>query len=191
MISRLRFFTRLDLDPTELILKKIEVAEELYNSWKEVFLRDEEFLRLLEKYEISVLNSNQVMQEKKTFEECYICTVLDGKGCCKAGLENEMTINILLLNMFLKKEIPKEREVPGRCFFVGPLGCKIFGRPYLCREFFCKRILDKLSQKDYATITQYLNEELTLLYLINNYIKNLLEFLMGEFLLELDVTGYS
>ncbi len=191
MVSRLQFFKRLDLNPTELILKKIEIAKDMYNNWQEVFYKDDKFLSLLKKYEFSVLKSNQIMGEKGTFEECYICTVLENKGCCKVGLENEATITILLLNMFLKKDIPEEREVPGRCFFVGPLGCKIFARPYLCREFFCKRILDKLSQKDYAIVTQYINEELTLLYLITNYIKNLLEFLIGEFLLELDLTGYS
>ncbi len=181
----------IDPNPTKLILEKIKTAEELFEAWKDAFYKDEKFLEYLKKYEKAVLKSNSLMESLKTFQECYQCSVIEKQGCCKAGLENEVTINIILLNMFLNKEIPKEREIAGRCFFVGPTGCKIFARPYLCREYFCKRLLDKFSQEDYVKITQAIGEELSLLYIITSYIKKELEFLMGEFLLELDLTGYS
>lgn len=190
MLKKLKYIKTLNPDPTELILEKIRTAEELYEHWNHYFLKDQIFLENLKKYEKAVEASNKVMEKMGTFRECYECSVLEKKGCCKAGLENEVTINIVLLNLFLKREIPKEREVPFRCFFVGPLGCKIFARPYLCREFFCKRIMDKLTQEQYAIITQTLNEELTLLYKVTSYIRSQLEFLLGEFLFELDIAGY-
>jgi len=190
MLKNLRFLKKLDPDPTYLILEKISTAEEIYKAWNEYFYQDKDFLKMLKEYEKAVEESNKIMENCGTFKECYICSVIDKKGCCKAGLENEATINIILLNMFLKKPIPKEREVPGRCFFVGPTGCKIFARPYLCREYFCNRLLNKLTQEQYAKITQVLNRELTLLYTITQYIRNQLEFLMGEFLFELDIAGY-
>lgn len=190
MLKNLKFIKALNPDPTELILEKIKVAEDLYQHWNYFFYKDQVFLDYLKKYEEAVINSNKVMERFGTFKECYECSVLEQKGCCKAGLENEVTINIVLLNLFLKREIPKEREIPFRCFFVGPLGCKIFARPYLCREFFCKRIIDKLSQHQYAIITQTLNEELTLLYKVTSYIRSQLEFLLGDFLFELDIAGY-
>jgi hypothetical protein len=191
MLKNLKYMRIIDPNPTALIMEKIKIAEELFDAWNDVFYKDEKFLEYLARYEKAVLNSNSLMESLGTFKECYMCSVIEKKGCCKAGLENEVTINILLLNMFLKKPIPKEREVAGRCFFVGPIGCKIFARPYLCREYFCKRILDKLSQQDYIKITQAIGEELSLLYTITSYIKKELEFLMGDFLLELDLTGYS
>ncbi|BAU23440.1 hypothetical protein THC_1059 [Caldimicrobium thiodismutans] len=192
MSTRLKFlFQRTYSSPEELLHKKFTIAEDLFSSWKDHFLKQEDFLNLLKEYEQAVLNSNSIMEKIKSFEECYICSVIDKKGCCKAGLENEVTINILLINMFLNKEIPLEREVSGRCFFVGPKGCKIFARPYLCREFFCKRLKEKFREEEYIKLTQAIAEELTLLYRLCEYIKREYQFLLGEFLFEMDITGYS
>ncbi len=191
MLKNLKYLKSIDYDPTSLILEKIKVAQELYEHWSDYFFKDEKFMDLLKRYEEAVLKSNKTMEKLGTFNECYICSVLEKKGCCKAGLENEVTINILLINMFLGVQIPKEREVPLRCFFVGPTGCKIFARPFLCRDYFCRRLLDKLGEKGYILVTQVLNEELTLLYEICSYIKKELEFLLGDFLIELDLTGYA
>jgi len=191
MLKNLKYLRVIDPDPTALILEKIRIAENLFNDWEEYFLRDEKFINLLEDYKIAILKSNELMENLGSFEECYICSVEENKGCCKIGLENEVTINILLINMFLKTPIPQEREVPGRCFFVGPRGCKIFARPYLCREFFCNRLLRLFSPEEYALLTQTISHELTLLYKICVYIRKELEYLLGDFLLELDIAGYS
>ncbi|MBO8143936.1 MAG: hypothetical protein H0Z16_05050 [Thermodesulfobacterium sp.] len=191
MLKNLKYMKVIDPDPTSLILEKIRIAEELFTDWGEYFYKDKEFLEKLKEYEKAIKVSNKIMEELGTFEECYNCSVIDNTGCCKIGLENEVTINILLINMFLNVKIPKEREVPGRCFFVGPTGCKIFARPYLCREYFCNRLMRLFSPEEYALVTQKISEELTLLYLINRYIRNELEFLLGDFLLELELTGYS
>jgi len=191
MLKNLKYLRVIDPDPTALILEKIRIAENLFNDWGEYFLGDEKFINLLEKYKMAVLKSNELMENLGSFEECYICSVEENKGCCKIGLENEVTINILLINMFFKTLIPQEREVPGRCFFVGPRGCKIFARPYLCREFFCNRLLRLFSPEEYALLTQTISYELTLLYKICVYIRKELEYLLGDFLLELDIAGYS
>lgn len=191
MLKNLKYLRIIDPDPTALILEKIRIASELFTDWNEYFLKDEKFIKLLEKYKESIIKSNELMEKLESFQECYICSVEENKGCCKIGLENEVTINILLINMFLKTPIPEEREVPGRCFFVGPTGCKIFARPYLCREFFCNRLLRLFSPEEYALLTQSISNELTLLYEISVYIRKELEFLLGEFLLELDIAGYS
>ena len=191
MLKNLKYMKVIDPDPTSLILEKIRIAEELFTDWGEYFYKDKKFLEKLKEYEKAIKVSNKIMEELGTFEECYNCSVIDNTGCCKIGLENEVTINILLINMFLNVKIPKEREVPGRCFFVGPTGCKIFARPYLCREYFCNRLMRLFSPEEYALVTQKISEELTLLYLINRYIRNELEFLLGDFLLELELTGYS
>jgi len=191
MLKNLKYLRVIDPDPTALILEKIRIAENLFNDWGEYFLRDEKFINLLEDYKIAILKSNELMENLGSFEECYICSVEENKGCCKIGLENEVTINILLINMFFKTLIPQEREVPGRCFFVGPRGCKIFARPYLCREFFCNRLLRLFSPEEYALLTQTISHELTLLYKICVYIRKELEYLLGDFLLELDIAGYS
>lgn len=192
MFTRLKFlFQSGYVSPEELLQKKFSIAEDLFFAWKEHFFKQKEFLALLREYESAVINSNSIMKDIKSFEECYICSVIDKKGCCKAGLENEVTINILLINKFLNKDIPLEREVSGRCFFVGPRGCKIFARPYLCREFFCRRLKEKFKEEEYIKLTQAIAEELTLLYRLCEYIKKEYQFLLGEFLFEMDITGYS
>jgi hypothetical protein len=191
MLKNLKYLRVIDPDPTALILEKIRIAENLFNDWGEYFLRDEKLINLLENYKMAILKSNELMENLGSFEECYRCSVEENKGCCKIGLENEVTINILLINMFFKTLIPQEREVPGRCFFVGPRGCKIFARPYLCREFFCNRLLRLFSPEEYALLTQTITYELTLLYKICVYIRKELEYLLGDFLLELDIAGYS
>jgi len=178
-------------DPTRLIEEKIAVARELYDLWGEALLEDEEISPLFPRYSEAVHKSNKIMEKFGTFEECYLCTVIDQKGCCKIGLENECTVLILLLNLLLGVDFPKEREVPGRCFFVGPRGCKIFARPMLCRDYFCIRHHQKLSEEQMAKITQVLNEELVLLYQITSLIRRRLEVWTGDFLLELDLTGYG
>lgn len=191
MLKKLKYIKTIDPNPTLLILEKIKTAEEIFTDWGEYFYKDQKFLNYLKDYEKSVKVCNTLMENLGSYEECYKCSVIDKQGCCKIGLENEVTINILLINMFLKVEIPKEREFPGKCFFVGSTGCKIFARPYLCREYFCHRLMRLFSPEEYALLTQKINEELTLLYLLNRYIRNELEFLLGDFLLELDITGYS
>ena len=178
-------------DPTRLIEEKIQVARDLFAVWGEGLLKDEEIPPLLEKYKKAVLASNKAMEEAGTFKECYLCTVVEQKGCCKIGLENECTVLILLLNLLLGVEFPEEREVPGRCFFVGPLGCKIFARPMLCRDYFCLRHYQKIPEETMARITQVLNDELTLLYQITSLLRHRLESWTGDFLLELDLTGYG
>lgn len=169
----------------------MKIADELFEHYGEYLRAQKEFKDLLEAYREAINLSNRLMETKESFKECYICSVEEGKGCCKEGLENEVTVNILLLNRFLGSPIPLEREVKGRCFFVGPRGCKIFARPYLCREFFCKRLMNKFSPADYVEISQAIAEELTLLYKLCEYIKKELQFILGDFLWEMDITGYS
>lgn len=192
MKSRLATLFRAEYrTPEELLFEKMRIADEIFDHYGEYFQGQEEFKSLLEAYRKSIERSNILMETKESFKECFICSVEEGKGCCKEGLENEVTINILLLNRFLGSPIPIEREVKGRCFFVGQRGCKIFARPYLCREFFCRRLMNKFSQKDYVEISQAIAEELTLLYRLCEYIKKELKFIMGDFLWEMDITGYS
>ncbi|NPB08984.1 MAG: hypothetical protein GXO17_01395 [Thermodesulfobacteria bacterium] len=178
-------------DPTRLIEEKIKVAQELYDVWGEGLLEDEEIPPLLERYKKAVEASNEAMESAGTFRECYVCTVQDKKGCCKIGLENECTVLILLLNLLLGVKFPEEREVPGRCFFVGPLGCKIFARPMLCRDYFCVRHYEKVPEEEMRKVTRVLNEELTLLYQITRLLRHRLESWTGDFLMELDLTGYG
>ncbi|RUM88740.1 MAG: hypothetical protein DSZ24_02845 [Thermodesulfatator sp.] len=187
----MRYLRNLRPDPTRLIQEKLSVAEELYALWGESFLSDPELPPLLEDYRQAVEASNQVMEEAGTFRECYICSVQDGQGCCKIGLENECTVLILLLNLLLGVKLPQEREVPGRCFFVGPTGCKILARPMLCRDYFCRRHYQKIPEAQMIRVTQVLNEELTLLYRITSLLRARLEFWTGDFLQELDLTGYT
>ena len=177
-------------DPTKLIEEKMAVAEELLDIWGESLLRDPELSELLGAYRKAVERSNRTMEAAGTFRECFVCSVEEGRGCCKIGLENECTALILLLNLLLGMKIPKEREVPGRCFFVGPRGCKIFARPMLCRDYFCQRLQQKVPEGEMIRITQILNDELTLLYRITTLIRSRLEFWTGDFMQELDLTGY-
>lgn len=192
MKSRLvQIFKRSYINPEDLLFQKKDMAEEIFTHWKEHFTAQREFIELLKNYEEAVKYSNKLMENFKSFNECYKCSVLEKKGCCKAGLENEVTINIILINLFLEKDLPTEREIAGRCFFVGSKGCKIFARPYLCREFFCRRLLNTFNEEEYQKISVAIAEELTLLYKLCEYIKRELNFLLGEFIYELDITGYS
>jgi len=192
MKSRLqKIFQRRYIFPEDLLREKVAIANEIFESFGSHFLKHKDFREMLKQYEKAIEISNRRMEEFRSFKECYECTVLEGKGCCKAGLENEATVAIILLNLFLEKSIPQEREVPKRCFFVGPVGCKLFARPPLCREFFCRRLLDNFTQEEYVLITQAIADELTLQGILVRYIRNELDFLTGEFLYELDITGYS
>ncbi|WP_297056896.1 hypothetical protein [Thermosulfurimonas sp.] len=187
----MRYLRELRPDPTRLIQEKMAVAEELYTLWGESFLGDPEIPELLEHYRRAVEHSNRTMEQAGTFRECYLCTVEEGQGCCKIGLENECTVLILLLNRLLGVELPREREVPGRCFFVGPLGCKILARPMLCRDYFCRRHYARIPEETMARVTAVLNQELVLLYRITSLLRARLEFWTGDFLQELDLTGYT
>ncbi len=186
----MRYLRQLRPDPSKLIEEKMALAEELYTLWGESLLQDPELPALLEPYRKAVAASNQAMEEAGTFRECYLCSVKDGQGCCKIGLENECTVLILLLNRLLGVEFPQEREVPGRCFFVGPRGCKILARPMLCRDYFCRRHHQKIPESQMIRVTQVLNEELVLLYWLCRLMRARLEFWTGDFMQELDLTGY-
>ncbi len=176
--------------PEELLKEKILLAEEIKLNYGDYFFKNEEFRYLIKKYEEAIWEANHLLETFKSYAECFKCTVIEGKGCCKAGLENEASVAIVLLNLFLEKNIPRTREFPGKCFFVGERGCRIFARPSLCREFFCKRLLNGFTQEEYVKISQAIAEELTLQDLLVRYIKKELQFLTGDFWFEIDLTGY-
>jgi len=89
----LRYVKTSDLEPTKLIKEKISKAEEIYEHFGKYFSKDENLKKMLNEYEKAVINSNTYMKNLGSFEECYKCTVIDKKGCCKRGLETEVNIN--------------------------------------------------------------------------------------------------
>ncbi|WP_456431317.1 hypothetical protein [Thermosulfuriphilus sp.] len=175
---------------TAVILDKMARAKDLFNRFGQDFLAEEEIVRLLERYREGIERSNQAMSQVGTFAECKVCSVDEGRGCCKVGLENETTVIILLLNHLLGHPIPEKREVEDGCFFVGYQGCRLLAKPYLCRDYFCRRHYHKIPESGMIFVTQELHQELETLYLLEEALIRRLRERLGGFLLDFQTRNY-
>ncbi|MBA2848994.1 hypothetical protein G4V39_10535 [Thermosulfuriphilus ammonigenes] len=175
---------------TAVIREKMARAQELFTRFGQDFLSEEGIVRLLRRYRQGIERSNQAMAQVGTFAECKVCSVDEGRGCCKVGLENETTVIILLLNHLLDHPVPQEREVEEGCFFVGKQGCRLLAKPYLCRDYFCRRHFEKIAKEKMIFVTQELHQELETLYLLEEALIKRLRERLGGFLLDFQTRNY-
>ena len=151
--------------------EKIAWAERCYKEKGGLFLRDERSVTLLGRLKGAVRASRTAMAAAGVVDECRTCEEREGGSCCGAGLENKYDGTLLLINLLLGIQLPKQRSDPQSCLFLGPDGCLLIARHVICVNYLCKKLEDRIDPSKIAVLREKEGVELECLFLLKEHIK--------------------
>lgn len=136
---------------------------------------DKDVEALLSRFRRAAAGSREALQSTGIVEICRRCDALEGGSCCGAGLEKHYDAVLLLINRLLGAALPKRRQDPRSCFFLGPEGCLLTARHVLCVNYVCRKITDRIRPEGLARLRNREGEELEALFLLHERIKKVLK----------------
>ncbi len=123
--------------PPTAVLGNLRQAERLYPLCQEEVASDPELKKRLEDYQKAIIRSRQQMEQCGMVQYCAACAQNVFGGCCFQEAENWYDPVLLNINLLLKSSLPREREVPGHCLFLGVQGCRLEARYFFCVNYVC------------------------------------------------------
>ncbi len=159
--------------------ERIMKAEEIYEKFGKVLLEDGEIRDLIKKLDSAIDRTKEYMRRIGVTEICRQCALETG-SCCKRWVEDEHDVSILLINLLLGVELPKERYREDLCFFCGEKGCRIKAREVICVTFLCDRIRERIGLEKEIELQKIAGEELELCFVLQEKIKDKLRSLDYE-----------
>ena len=81
-----------------------------------------------------------------------------------------------MINLLLDSRLPKERYDTSSCFFLGSTGCLLRARHVICVNYICKKITHRIDQNKINDLREKEGEELNILFLLHEHIKQVLTF---------------
>ncbi len=151
------------------IEERIKRAEELYRKYGYALLQDDEIRTLINKLNFAIERTWDYMRKIGVTKVCRQCALEIG-SCCKRWVEDEYDEYILLINLLLGVNLPKERYKEDGCFFVGEKGCRIRAREVICVTFLCDRVINKIGEKE-KELQKIAGEELETVFILQEKIK--------------------
>jgi hypothetical protein len=153
---------------------RIAWAEDCFTREKSRFFRDQDLDALLEELKAAVYRSREEMLRTGIVGLCRECEESEGGSCCGAGLEKNYSGTLLLINRLLGVTLPRQRQIPGSCFFLSPTGCGLLARHVLCINYVCNKITSRLRPDQLAALRKAEGEEVLLLFRVNENLKKLI-----------------
>jgi hypothetical protein len=84
-----------------------------------------------------------------------LCTECGGRtagGCCSAMMANETDSMLLLINLGAGFDVSPKRDDDYECCFLGPEGCSLKFKPFLCLNYLCRQIQTESSPEQLARL---------------------------------------
>jgi hypothetical protein len=156
------------------IEEKIQWAKHYYEAQKEALLGDSTLNKLLKDLNEAIYLSHLEMTQSGIDKVCKECDEKDGGSCCGAGLENQYSGVLLLINLLLGQTIPEQRLNPKGCFFLRAQGCSLFARHVICVNYLCKKIIHRIPSNTIVTLREKEGLELETLFITQERIKTML-----------------
>jgi hypothetical protein len=160
-----------DIPITRSVREKIAWAETCSKEKGGLLLRDERSVALLSRFKEAVRSSRTAMAAAGVADECRTCEEREGGSCCGAGLEDKYDGTLLLINLLLGIQLPKQRSDPPSCLFLGPDGCLLIARHVICVNYLCKKTEDRINPSKIAALREKEGVELECLFLLHERIK--------------------
>jgi len=157
------------------VLDRIAWAEGQLSAHGTRWRADREIGQLLERLGAAIRRSRTAMVDAGVTAECACCDRQDGGSCCGAGLEKRYDGVMLLINLLLGVELPRERADPRSCLFLRGNGCVLTARDVICVNYLCRRITDKLDRSGTTMLAESEGEELETLFRLHTRITRLLQ----------------
>jgi len=116
--------------------RQIQEALRLHRANGGSLLAIPEMRRLLDRYDAAIENTQATMRHAGIADICGLCAVESG-SCCFQEVETWYDPMLLLINLLLRADLPRSRQVPGQCLFLGREGCRLRARYSFCLNYFC------------------------------------------------------
>jgi hypothetical protein len=156
------------------IREKVRAAHALFARWGKVLRKNPQIRALLERLRREVETSWETMIDLEVVAVCKHCDEEEGKSCCGRGFENKFDHYLLLMNLLLGVSLPEDHVRPEGCYFLTTTGCCLKVRLFLCVDFLCPAILNRLSQEELVRLQTVSGKELTAAFRAYDGIKRLL-----------------
>lgn len=156
------------------IKEKIAWAKECMDAFGDVLTGDEVIVSLCRELNAAIRDSHAAMIQLGIVEECRECEDVRGGSCCGLGLENYYSGNLLLINLLLGVDIPRERIDPRGCFFLGNRGCRLAVRDVICINYLCDEITSRFPAGGIANLREKEGTEVRILFQLNERILTVL-----------------
>ncbi|MCP4666388.1 MAG: hypothetical protein GY849_08470 [Deltaproteobacteria bacterium] len=154
--------------------QKIAWAQDRYQESGDRLRRSRAVSDLLDRLKNAIRMSGEKMARSGLARLCRECDRDEGGSCCGAGLENRYNGWLLLINLLLHTQLPKDRIDPQSCFFLGKTGCLLQARHVICVNYVCKKISLQIDPGQLAALREKEGEELETLFLLHEEVKKTL-----------------
>ena len=151
--------------------QKIQLARSLYDVCSGSLRQDPSIRLLLQRLKNCIENSKESMVALGVFAECKHCEEEEGGSCCGAGIEKRYDPALLLINLLLGAELPRQVRCQNSCYFLGENGCLLTARHVLCVNYICQKLRRKLTREELIALQSSAGEELDTLFLLNEAVK--------------------
>ncbi len=163
------------------ILDKISWARGLYLRFGRDLGEDSRFASLFYRYRESIKTSRQVMDQCGLGHMCAHCaTEIPGGGCCGEGIDDWYDELLLLFNLLMEIDLPRERLREEECLFLGPKGCLLSARHHFCVNYLCHRIRGSLFPGLLTRLEAQSGKELFLCWQLEGEARRILSRLTGR-----------
>jgi hypothetical protein len=158
------------------IREKIRMAHDLLAQWGKSLREDRRMEAFLEQLEQDLESTRQTMVDLEVVASCTQCDEEEGKSCCAQGrgFEEKFDPYLLLMNLLLGVLLPERPARPEGCYFLTRTGCCLQVRLFLCVDFLCPAILDRLSHEEVIRLQTVAGNELTTGFLLYDAIKKVI-----------------
>ncbi len=154
------------------IVKKIDWANAIFNNYKEQLRNNLVIKELLKNYKEKIDNTWLIMKNTGVCDICMRCATLDGGSCCGDGIEDKFDGILLLVNLLFGCSLPRSREIPNGCWFLGKNGCKLIARQVICVNYLCKKIYKEISLDKIHRLQTAILEETEQLFIVEEKLKS-------------------
>jgi len=126
-----------------IVFERIEGALALFQRHEKRLRTVPEIKRLLVSLSSAIEKTQETMERTGVIRTCSGCAEQTG-SCCFQEVETWYDPMLLLVNLLLAGDIPRSREFPNQCLFLGERGCRLRSRYAFCLNYFCPTLKRKL-----------------------------------------------
>jgi hypothetical protein len=114
---------------------------------------------------------SEAMRSMGMLELCADCGSQPPVGCCSAVMANETDAMLLLINLSAGLEASSKRDDGHECRFLGPAGCSLKFKPFVCLNYLCRQIQSDCSSEQLARLQSATSEFLSQLLVVEELIQ--------------------
>lgn len=148
--------------PDPVVDAAIERADSLFAFHSADLARETVLGGLLAAYRNAIRETQTCMRTFGVVEACGLCDSREKGSCCFEGVEAWYEPELLLINMLMGVTLPRRREGPGQCLFLGRRGCKLEARYAFCVNFLCPSLKRRLGPSKVSALLAVAGRELLL-----------------------------